>query len=99
MATVNGAVSKIGRLSTAILERIAELDAESLSPATARRLLEIRFDKSVQKRVEALAKKSQAGTLSPDERAEYDEIIHVADVLAILQSKARLALKKASAAR
>jgi len=39
-----------------------------------------------------LAERSSSGTLTPDEEAEYDSYLHVADVLAIMQSKARVVL-------
>jgi hypothetical protein len=82
-------------VGTSILDQFADIDARSLSPETARRLLDIRFEPVHEARIAVLAEKSQAGSLTPEERAEYDEYIHVADVLAILQSKARQALKKA----
>ena len=81
-------------VGTSILDQLAEIDAHGLSPETARWLLDIRVDDSHQARVAVLAEKSQAGTLTPEERAEYSEYIHVADVLAILKSKARQVLKK-----
>ena len=81
-------------VGTSILDQLADIDAHGLSPETAHRLLDIRFDETHQARVAALAEKSQAGTLTPDERAEYAEYVHVADVLAILKSKARQVLKK-----
>lgn len=80
-------------MGTAVLEKLAELDVESISPETARTLLQFRIDDSHQSRVAALGEKSQAGTLTPDERAEYSEYVHVGDVLAILMSKARQVLK------
>jgi transglutaminase-like putative cysteine protease len=81
-------------VGTSILDQLAEIEAHGLSPEMAHRLLDIRFDDVQQTRVAALAEKSQAGSLTPDERADYAEYVHVADVLAILKSKARQVLKK-----
>lgn len=82
-------------VSLAMLEQIADLDATSLSPETARHLLELGFTPSHQEQVDALSQKAREGSLTPAERAELDEFIRVADLLAILQSRARQALKRA----
>ena len=42
MATKTG-MAKPGPAGTAVLEQLAELDVESISPATARKILEFRF--------------------------------------------------------
>jgi hypothetical protein len=80
---------------TAILEQLVDLDAESISPATARKLLEFQFGASHHVCVSALSQKARAGTLNPDEQAELDEYIRVGTLLSILQSRARRALKAA----
>ena len=82
-------------VGTAMLERLAELDAKSISPGTARMFLDLRFSRSQQQRVDALSQKAREGSLTPTEGAELDEFIRVADILAILQSRARQALKHA----
>jgi len=81
-------------VSTALLEQIADLEAKSISPETARHLLDLAFPESHQQQVDALSQKARAGSLTPAERAELDEFIRVADLLAILQSRARQALKR-----
>jgi hypothetical protein len=82
-------------IGTAMLEQLADLDARSMSPETARQLLRLDFDASHQRRLAALSEKAQEGPLCPSEEAELDEFIRVADLLAILQSRARRALKRA----
>jgi hypothetical protein len=82
-------------VGTAMLEQIAGLDARSISPETARQLLDLDFSRSHQEQVDALSQKAREGSLTPTERAELDEFIRVADLLAILQSRARQALKRA----
>jgi hypothetical protein len=82
-------------VSMAMLEQIADLEAKSISPETARHLLELSFTDSHQEQVDALSQKARKGSLTPTERAELDEYIRVADLLAILQSRARQALKRA----
>jgi hypothetical protein len=78
-----------------ILQQLADLDAQSMSPKTARKLLDISFSASHQNRVDILSEKAQAGSLTPAEENELDEYIRVGDLLAILQSRARQALKSA----
>src|SRR5262249_52424630 len=80
---------------TAVLEQLAELEVESISPATARKLLEFRFAAAHHARVKALSRKAQLGTLGPAEHQELDEYIRVGTLLSILQSRARRVLKDA----
>ncbi len=92
------AKSKPEPVGTAILEQLAELDVKSISPETARKLLQLRFDASHHERVRALSEMAQKGSLSPGEREELDEYIRVGTLLGILQSRARRALTKAGQA-
>ncbi len=64
----------------------------------ARHLLDLSFSRSHQQQVDTLSQKARAGSLTPAERIELDEFIRVADLLAILQSRARQALKCAALA-
>ena len=94
MATTTVA-AKPEPVGTAMLEQLADLDAKSISPATARKFLDLAFSRSQQERVHTPSQKAREGSLSPTEAAELDEFIRVADLLAILQSRARQALKHA----
>lgn len=97
--TTKTVTAKPVSVSTAMLEQIADLDAKSISPETARHLLELSFSRSHQQQVDALSQKAREGSLTPAERAELDDFIRVADLLAILQSRARQALKRAGLAK
>jgi hypothetical protein len=59
------------------------MDAES-----ARRILAFRIDPAVQARLDLLGEKANEGTLSDDERAEYEAAINAADDIAILKLRA-----------
>lgn len=83
------------QIGTAMLEQLTELDARSLSPETARKLLDLNFGEAHQQRATLLSQKASEGSLNPVERQELEEYIRVADLLAILQSRARRALKQA----
>ncbi len=78
-------------------ERLAELDQPTLSPETARSVLRLNFPREDHDRVQVLSTQAQDGTLTGPERSELEAYLHVADRLALLQSKARLALKRAGA--
>jgi hypothetical protein len=82
-------------MGIAMLERLAELDARSLSLDTARKLLQFEFDAAQKARVTALSQKAQEGKLLPDEQTELDEYLRLTDIVAILRSRARQALKQA----
>lgn len=94
MATNTGA-ERTEHVGTSMLEQLADIDERSLSPETARKLLQLRFERSHQERVSLLSAKAREGSLTPAEHDELDEYIHVGDLLAILQSKARQVLKHA----
>jgi hypothetical protein len=64
------------------------LDAESVS-----RVAEFRVDPAMEARLGILAEKANEGTLSGDERAEYEAAINAADLISTLKLKARRQLK------
>ncbi len=79
----------------AIWGRIVKPDQATLTPELARAILKLDFDAEDHRRVDKLSAKAQKGTLTPEERAELDELIRVGYELAVLQSNARLSLKRA----
>ena len=76
----------------AIWARLIEAQRE-LSPEVAEYLLSIGFGEGDRERMEQLAELSEAGTLTDEERAEFDSYLHVGNLLAVMQSKARLVLR------
>lgn len=85
-------------MSTAsYLSRFLEPLASAFTPEVARQLADVPHDAKVQEYVNELAPKANAGTLTPEEEADYKAIIDAADMIAILQLKARRYLKNQSA--
>jgi hypothetical protein len=84
------------KTAPAIWSRIVKPDQATLTPELARTILKLDFDPEDHQRVEDLSAKAQKGTLTVGERAELEEYIRVGYELAILQSKARLSLKRAN---
>ena len=62
--------AKPGPVGTAMLEQLADLDAESISPETARKFLDLAFSRLQQERVHALSQKAREGPLTPTDAAE-----------------------------
>ena len=73
--------------------RILEPVFQSLPPETARRIVELKVDEALQRRVEILASKANEDDLSSEERQEYEMYIDAGDILATLQALARRSLR------
>jgi len=67
---------------------------KDLSPEAAEFLLAVDFEESDRERMLQLAESSEAGTLTAEEQTEFDGYLHVGNLLAVMRSRARLALKK-----
>ena len=70
-------------------ERVLAAVGQCLDRQSAEALLRLRTDKEMQGRIEELADKSTEGTLTPEEREEYEALIRVGNFVAILQARAR----------
>jgi hypothetical protein len=81
-----------------LLDRILDPVGRALSPEAAKQLLALRADADTQSRIDGLADRANDGMLTPDERAEYESLIGAANLVAILQAKARAVLAGNSAA-
>lgn len=80
---------KMKASATGLLGQVIEPLGRCLTPAAAKEILSLRADESAARRVEELAAKSDADTLSPEEKAEYQLFVEVGDFVALLQAKAR----------
>ncbi len=79
----------------ALLGKLFDRSAAKLSPETASYFLTLSFTEDEVSRMNELSDKAQLGVLTPPESAELDAIIHVANFLALVQSKARRSLSAA----
>jgi hypothetical protein len=77
----------------AIWARLMQAQKDELSPKAAEFLLAMDFGESDRQRMLQLAERSEAGALTPDEQIEFDGYLHVGNLLAVMQSRARLALQ------
>jgi hypothetical protein len=94
MRTANDAVETS---VAGIFCRLFEGRHGTLSTTFARGILGIRFSSEDHARMEELAQKNQFGQISAKKKKELANYVEVGDLLAILQSKARRALKHGKA--
>jgi hypothetical protein len=78
------------------LDRYLEPVAECFTPQVAQKLVDLRLDEEVRVRIEELGKKSNEGTLTEIEAAEYKDYIEAGDLVALLQAKARRVLNESA---
>jgi len=71
------------------LDGLLEPLSRCLDVESARRIVELRVDASVQERIDVLAELANEGTLADDERMEYEALINAADFISVLKLKAR----------
>jgi hypothetical protein len=77
-----------------ILTRVIAPDEPTLSPEAARGILSLSFHDQDRKRMSELAEKARQGTLTDSEREEIEGFERISSLLGLLQSKARVSLKK-----
>lgn len=81
-----------------ILARLIDPSTGSLSRAAAEAILEIRFSDEDDRRIAELAVRSTSGELTAEETREYEAYVEAVDLLALMQSKARVSLRQQTSA-
>ena len=76
-----------------ILARLIQTTRDKLSRDAADYLLSLRFDERDVARMNELSELARRGTLAGADAAELDSYIHVSNLLAVMQSKARQSLQ------
>jgi len=71
------------------LDRMLEPVSNCLTPEVARRLVQVRADPELQARIDDLADRCTEGTLTAEEKREYETYVRAGNLIAILQAKAR----------
>lgn len=79
-------------LEPVIWARLIQAQTGQMTAEVARYLLGIEFGEEDRRRVHELAERSEAGALTPEEQAEFDSYLRVGNLLALMHSKARVAL-------
>ena len=77
-----------------LLDRLFDPANPFLTGEGAQMLAELRADPEEEARMEVLASKANEGTMTPEERREYESWVRSGSVMSILPAKARLYLKR-----
>jgi hypothetical protein len=81
-----------------VFGRVIDASNPTLTPEAAAGILQLSYSDADHRRMAELANKSNQGTLTSDERREFESYVFVGDLLSLLKSKARLSLRKHSPA-
>jgi hypothetical protein len=68
-----------------LLDRLLDPVLRSLTPESARQLLDMRADAPDQIRMDELAGRCNEGLLTPEERREYEAYVTAANLIAVFQ--------------
>ena len=71
------------------LGELVEPLGRALTPTSARAILSVRTTEAARQRIADLASRCNEGVLSPEEKAEYQLLVEVGDIMALLQTRAR----------
>jgi hypothetical protein len=82
---------------TRILDRFLDPVRDVLTPEVARAIADLRADQITQERIEDLAHRHHEGQLSAEELVEYEPLVSGANLIAVLQAKARSVLNRRQA--
>jgi len=80
-----------------LLDRLLEPIGQAFTSESAAKLVSVRADPVVQQRIDELAERCTRGELTSEERDEYESLVTTANVISILQAKARVYLAGHSA--
>jgi len=75
--------------SIQIFDRILDPVTDAFTPEVARRIVELKADAEMQSRLDELATKSNNGSLTDEEAAEYKSYVDVIDLISVLQAKSQ----------
>ncbi len=78
------------------LERLFDPAATFITKEGAQMVADIRADPEEVEKMDLLADKASQGTITPQEKRQYDAWVREGMLLSILQAKARLFLKRLS---
>ena len=81
-------------MSSAVLNRFLEPLTDCFTDEVADRIVGLRPDPLLLRRVDELAAKANEGELSAEESAEYAEAIEANDLVALFKAKARAQLSR-----
>ncbi len=81
-----------GRRRTAVLDQLLDPIRDCLTKDVAAKIAALRADARTQARLNQFAEKNKEGTLSANERSQYEAMVQAGAMIAVLQAKARSVL-------
>lgn len=72
----------------ALLDELLDPLAQCLDMESSRRIVQFGITPSFQQKVDVLAERANEGTLTDEERADYESLINATDFISILKQKA-----------
>jgi len=84
--------------TAAVLDGILDPVTGAFSREVAEALVKVRANATAQARISELADKCNEGSITPDERLEYESYVRAVDLISVLQAKARAWLVQHGAA-
>jgi hypothetical protein len=80
-------------MATSILEQMVDPITRTFTREAAEEIVNLRVDLETQRRIDELADKCSEGTLTSEERSEYQEYVSYFNLLSVLQGRAKTFLK------
>jgi len=74
---------------SSVIDRLIDPVGQCLTLEVAQRIASLQADDKLQARVDELADKANAGTLTDDERSQYEQYVSFSQFVTLLQIKAR----------
>jgi hypothetical protein len=84
--------------TAAVLDGILDPVTGAFSREVAQALINVRANETAQARIGELAEKCNEGSITPDERVDYESYVRALDLISVLQAKARAWLARHDAA-
>jgi hypothetical protein len=78
------------------LDRLLDPIRACFTPEVAAQVAGLRADATAQARLDDLAERNAEGTITADEREEYEALVRAGNLIAVLQAKARASLSTRS---
>jgi hypothetical protein len=82
-------------MSATLLDRLIDPIADCLTVQAAEKIVLLRADPELQKRIDELAEKANRGELTAEEQGEYDRYLAAYHVVTLMQARARRVLNAA----
>ena len=76
-------------ITTSALDQLLDPDSGWLTPQAAQKLVDWKVSAELRARIEELGEKANRGTLSDEEDVEYRTYLDDAEVISLMQAKAR----------